>query len=151
VERTEKAYRAARSAIVELEGQAAPLEGWMDTVLSRYNALMEQYKKREKRLASMDAMNVSYDLRYNVENEMYQIESEFYSLRAEVEQKRNNLNWDVDSAARKLAQVRDFCGTPAAQAGNLEFCKELPAQLAKFDGLIANMSENFVKWDSSTH
>lgn len=151
VEQAEKTYREADSAIAKLEGQAGPLENWMDTTLSQYRTLSEQYKKREKRLASMDAMNVNYDLRYKVQNEMYGIESEFYSLRAEVEQNRSNLNWEADSAKRKLDQVGKFCRTPDAQAGNLEFCNELPAQLAEFDGLIANMSENFVKWDSSTH
>ncbi|MEO1965564.1 hypothetical protein [Hyphomonas sp.] len=149
VERTEKTYRAAESAVAKLEGQTKPLEDWMDTVLSKYDALSEQYKKREERLASMDAMNVNYDLRYKVENEMYGIESEFYSLKSEVELKRSNLNWEVDSAKRKFDQVREFCGALAAQADALEFCKELPAQMSAFNLLIADMSSEFERWDSS--
>ena len=148
VERTEKTYREASSAIMELEGQAGPLEGWMDQALSRYNALSEQYKKREKRLASLDAMNVNYDLRYQVESEMYRIESDFYSLESEVEQNRSRLDWEVDSVIRKLNQVKEFCGAFAAQADTLEFCRELPAQMPAFDLLIADMSEEFERWDS---
>ena len=149
VEQAEKTYQEAESAVAKLEGRAKPLEDWMDTALSKYSALSEQYKKREKRLASMDAMNVNYDLRYKVQDEMYGIESEFYSLKAKVEQKRSNLNWEVDSAVRQLAQVKEFCGALAAQAGVLEFCKELPAQMSAFDLLIADMSADFERWDRS--
>ena len=149
VERTEKTYREASSAIMELEGQAGPLKDWMDQILSRYNVLSEQYKEREKRLASLNAMNVNYDLRYQVENEMYRIESEFYSLESEVEQNRSRLNWQVDSAIRKHNQVKEFCGAIAAQSDALEFCRELPAQMSAFDLLIADMSEKFERWDST--
>ncbi|RAN36444.1 hypothetical protein [Hyphomonas pacifica] len=149
VERTEKTHREAQSAITELEGKVGPLEEWMDTLLSKHNALSEQYNKREKRLASMDAMNVNYDLRYNVENEMYQIESEFYSLESEVNQKRGDLNWKVDSAKRKLAEVMGFCGAHPAKSEPISFCQRVPAQSSEFDLLIMDMSAEFERWDTS--
>lgn len=146
LDRAEQTYLEAKSAIAELEDQAQPLVRSMDNVLAQYKTLSNEHKKQEKRLAVLDAMNVHYDLQRRTETEMYRLESEFYSLEAAVEQKRSELNWEVDSAKRKLGQVAEFC-EPFGQGDALGYCQELPAQLDALDSLIVDVSVEFKRWD----
>jgi len=146
-ERAAETYSEALSVVADVETKSETLADWMDTVLSKYDALSEQYKTREKRLETMSAMNVNYDLRYKVENEMYGLENEFYSLEGEVKRKRASLNWDVDSAKRKFAEVMEFCGTLPAKNEPVAFCQELPRETSGFDVLIRDISAEFGRWD----
>jgi chromosome segregation ATPase len=147
-ERAEKTYNEAKAALAELTAQMASLDKWMDITLSKYDALAKQYDKRENRLASMEAMNVDYNLRYNVQSEMYQLESDFYSLQSEVEQQRGDLDWDADSVKRDIRDVNKFCSESGALADQVPFCKQLPARVDELDALNVNLRNLFRKWDS---
>ena len=83
--RLENSYQETKATIDDLSSEQSSIHATILEAQAQYDSLIASRAKRERRISTMNAINVSGDVQYKLGVEIYQIESEVYSLNSEVD------------------------------------------------------------------